>query len=304
MARTTVENTMQRIRRRLASGQRDEVSTLNGAVDASTTTMTLTYDLPAGLRQGAIVCVGTETMRVMAINSAAKTATVIRGWQDTDPAAHDDGAEVWINPRFQPIDIFDAMLAELGSWGPDLYRVLGVQATTADGQDTYELPASIATCYGLIAVYRQWDDVGQYLEPSTAWPKLPYRILRGTTAWTDGAATTGVQLRFTERLYAGTVFIMAAMPFDAELTTADDLVTDGGIQSTMLDVLEMGVIMRLLADDANARGSRMVQDEPRHTAETPWGGGVADMQVNMALYRRRKNEEHMKLLARYPYHGV
>ena len=300
MARTTVANTIERVRRRLSSGQRLELGILDGALTDSGTTVTFEDDLPANLRAGAIICIDLETMRVRSVDTAAKTATVVRGWQDSDAAAHSDDAQIWINPRFQPIDIFDAIQAELLGWGPELYKVLGYTATLADADDTYELPATMADTYGIIDVLRQWDDLGQYIEPVTQWPRMNWRLQRGTTAWT-GITTSGIQLRFIDRTYAGSIFILAALPFSTtSMTTATDLVSGTGLQESMLDVLELGVIIRLVNDSEHARGARTTQDEPRRTEETPWGGGMNSMQVNLSLYQRRIQAEVAKLRAKYP----
>jgi hypothetical protein len=302
MARTSVANSVERIRRRLASGQRDEVNLLAEPLDDSQSKLTFMYDLPAGLKPGAIICIGLETMRVMAVDLAIREATVIRGWQDSEPQAHEPGSEVWVNPRFQPVDIFEAMRDELASWGPELYKVDGVEIAIADGTDTYELSSALAECYHVIAVYRRWNDLGQYLEPSTAWPRMPFRVQRGAGAtWATGPSTSGVQLRFIEHMNTGAAYVLCAIPFDVDaLSATADLVEDVGLQPSMLDVLDKGVVLRVMMDDENARGGRMVQDEPRYAQETPWGAGAQDMQMRYALYRRRRNEEAMKLMAKYP----
>jgi len=303
MARTTVANTIERIRRQLASGQREEVNLLKGNHGPTTPELTFMFDLPAGLRPGAIVCVGVETMRVMDVELREKKVTVVRGWQDSEGADHADRDEVWINPRFQPMDIYEAIRDEISGWGTELYDVAGTEAVVSGGQ-LLELPAEFAGCYGIIEVRSKINDA-TYASPSDAWPRVPFRIQRGAgTSW-SGASTSGVALRFTDGCVTGPVHVLAAMPFDVSaLTPGSDLVDDIHLAPSMLDVVDKGVQLRTLMEAENSRGARTAQDEPRDTAETPWGAGLQSMQLVNAIYRRRKTEEAMKLAARYPYTGV
>ena len=238
---------------------------------------------------------------------ATKSATVIRGYQDSTAVAHITGDETLVNPRFQPVAVFEAMVDEINSWGPQLFKVIGVQATVAEGDETYQLGTTISGCYGIIELLRQWDHAidGDGLSINTAWPRLPYRLQRATTAWTAGPATTGVQVRFLEHVYAGKIMITAAVPFDASaMTTTQDLVTDVGLQPSMLDVLTKGTHIRLQMDDEHGRSSRHAQDEPRLAQELPWNGGSNALQLAIGMYQQRKTQEAMKLLAKYPMQSL
>jgi len=300
MARTTVANTIERIRRQLASGQREEVNQLLGDHGPTTPEIRFAFELPSGLRAGAIVCCGIETMRVMDVDLRDKKVTVIRGWQDSEGQDHKSGDEVWINPRFQPMDIYEGIRTEIASWGVELYDVIGGQSVITPGQNTVALPAELTGCYGIVELRSQAEAASSV----SAWPRLPFRIQRGAGS-TWSAAASGTLLRFTESVAPGPAYVLAAMPFDVSALTPDgDLVDDIHLAPSMLDVVDKGVQLQVLMEAENSRGARTAQDEPRNAAETPWGAGLQSIQLVNAIYRRRKTEEAMKLAARYPFTGV
>lgn len=296
MARTTIGNVIERTRRQLASSLRYEVNVLGAALadSATDTTVQLTYALSAGLREGAVLSVGREDLRVLSVDRNAQQATVIRGWQDSDPAAHTSGVEVWVNPRFSQVDIAEALADEILSWGRDLYRVADGTFAIADSVETFELPVGWSSAWGIIDVTRNWT-----AEDSSAWPRIPAKLLRGSAF--DGATTSGLLLRFTDKVLAGKVHITVALPFDLnDLSDPSDLVADVGLQPSMLDVLTLGMKQRLVGDAEHSRHSRMTQDEPRRAEEVPPNAALQDSAQTYVAYARRKGEEANRLRAMYP----
>jgi hypothetical protein len=301
VARTTIANTVERIRRQLASSLRYEVNVLGANINTTETVITLDYDLPPSLRAGAVISIGAEDMRVVAINAGAREVTVLRGWQDSDGTAAVAGAEVWINPRFTGNDIYDAMFDEVSSWPANLYRVVGQTFDVASGADVIELPVAWYDSYGVIDVRRTWtdDDMG-------SWPRIDFRLQRGPS-WTG--VSSGLLLRLIpgqlSSVFAGQVYVSVALPFDlASFNLADDLVTDLGLQPSMLDVVSMGVKLRLMGDTENGRSQRRGQDESRRAEEVPPGSSLQTVQAGFPLYLRRRQEEVSKLQARFPIRGA
>lgn len=292
MARTSVLNTLERIRRQLSSSHRSEVFALAEDVDISETSIDITPIPGAAIVEGSDISVDLEKMRVTA--ATAGTLTVIRGWLDSDAATHTNGAPVWANPRFSPIDIFDAMIAEILSWGPHLYRVVATEFALAVDTNVVEAPVAVSDAYDLISVTGRYDD------SLTTWPEMNVRLQRGAVGW-SGAATSGMLLRFIDG-WIGSVFALWSVPFDlSTFTVATDLVADVGLEQSMLDILEMGVKLRLLSDDETAMSARDVQDEPRRAEEVPLTSIPPMLQQLYAIYSRRKTEEVNKLRTRYPY---
>lgn len=299
MARSTVGETLQRLRRQLSGGHRLELDLLNTTVNSSTATIVLANTPPAGLRRGSTISIGTEMMRLTA-DPSVNTLTVMRGFMDTDPAAHTAGDEVWINPPFQPIDLLDAMIDEINSWGPSLYRVVDAAITVAGGDAVTELPATFIGTYGLIDVRRN-SDMGITDADWTTWPRANVRMQRGTTTNFGSFSTSGIILRHIDGVYDGSIYVVAAMPFDTStFTDSTDLVADVGLAASMLDLLTLGVKLRLAFDRELVNLSRMAQDEPRRSEETPPGSGLTTAQFGNAAYARRMAQEVAKLRAQYP----
>lgn len=297
MARSTVATFIERTRRQLDSGHRLEYNALNGDLDAVQTTITLLVEPATEIRFGDILAVELELMRVLTYNASSKQCTVRRGYLDTDGAAHDTGTEVVINPRFSTWDIYEALVDEVNSWGPQLFRVVAEELAVDAGSETIELPATFADMYHLLSVRRQWD--GPYRDIQN-WPEVPVRVLRSTTSWSDATAS-GVRIRLLEGTAAGTLVLNVAMPFTMSgVGLTDDLVDDAGIPESYFDFLSMGVKLRLVQDGEWARHARDQQDDARRSAETPVGSAVQPLNFGYLTYTRRKQEEINKLRAAWP----
>ena len=300
MARTSVVNTVERIRRQLASTVRLEINVLGSSLTTTTNPVTLSYDLQNSIRSGSVLAVGTELMRVISVNVASKEVTVIRGWQDTDAQAHDTGTEVQINPRFTFADIYDAIIQEVDSWEPDIFRVEDDQFTTTDATQGVEVPIDQANAIGVIAVNRNWTQ-----DDSVVWPDTGFKLYRGRTTNLTPTEGSGLFIRLTDNLgYAktGTIYVTYAKPFDSSLITWDtDLVADALLNKSQLEVVELGVKMRLLADDETGRSARGPQDEPRRAEEVGSGDVLTLAQTVLQRYNARKAQEVRRLRTQYAF---
>lgn len=309
MARTTISTVIESIRRELNSKHRYEVSALGATLTDTDTVVTLAYELPPSLREGAVIVVGTESMRVISVDPAPKELTVIRGWEGSTAAAHSSGAAVEINPRFASIDVYEALQDEVAGLPETLYRVDQTQVAVALGQDTIELPAAWSNLYGLIDA-RQFitDPITTTGVDRTSWPRIEGRVVRGVAAtWTEGPST-GVYFRPKKRIsnYAGTaiaghVYFTAALPWDlTDVAVTADLVVDVGMQPSMLDVVKLGVKLRLLPDEEVGRSDRRGQDENRRASENPVGSALSAWRILNAQYVKRRTEESNRLRSLYP----
>lgn len=302
MARTTVENTIERIRRQLNSSIRLEVNTVAATMTTSTDPITFTYDLPNSVRSGAVLSVGRELMRVVSVNRSAKTANVIRGWEDSDAEAHAIGDEILINPRFTRMDIYDAMLQEIDSWQPDLFKATDIAVTFAEDAQGFEIPSANSNALGLISLRANITE-----DESTSWPEYAYTLQRGRSANLTPTEGTGLFVRFTANggraRGAGTAAVRLAVPYvstDISDETSD-LVTDVGLDLPLLELVELGVKSRLIMDDEYARTGRGIQDEPRRTEETQPGAALSMAQFTLQRYERRRHQEVDRMRQMYPY---
>lgn len=303
MARSTVENTIERIRRQLNSNVRLEINTLGATLTTSTNPVTLSYDLANSVRSGAVLSVGRELMRVISVNVASKEVTVIRGWQDTDAEAHAIDDEVLINPRFTRFDIYDAIIQEIDSWEPDIFTTVDVTATVTGGEtEGFEVPLAQANALGVISVNRNWTE-----DDSVVWPDMAFNLYRGRTASLTPTTGSGLFIRFTKNGgYAkknGNVVARLAVPYQSSDITseASDLVTDVGLTNSLIELVELGVKMRLMPDDEVARSGRGIQDEPRRDEAVQAGAAMNTGQAYLTLYNRRRAQEVRKIRNLYPF---
>ena len=275
---------------------------MGAAMNASDEVLTVEYEVASSLRSGATISVGSELMRVISVAPAAKEVTVIRGWQDSDAQVHADASEVLISPRFTLFDIKDAAIAEIESWSPRLFRVTGYQWSVTDAEESVELPLALAHAIGVISVRRQWSEETD----SDAWPELAFRAMRGDMGVWGGATTTGLRIRmlpFNGQKRSGSVFAQLAVPFDVSSTPlldSEDFVVDYGLEPSMLEVVELGVKMRIMADAETGRSARTQAEEPRRAEETPPGAALTLAQTWRNTYTRRMGDEVRKLLTKYP----
>lgn len=299
MARTTISTTIERIRRQLSSSYRHEINVLDQTINTSATLLNFTYNLAPNLQAGAILSIGTELMRVMTVNTTNKTATVIRAFHDSEAQTHSAGAEVWVNSRFTGFDIWEALQDEIASYGPQLYQAKSVRLTLSDSQAVIELPAAFIGTYGIIDVNRYGDE-NTLSANDKVWPRADVRLIRyDNTVWTE-YPTSGMLLRIVNPVASGKLLVKAAMPFVQPTAVTQDLVTDCGLPSSLLDVLSMGVRLRLMQDDETGQTARTAQDEPRRAVEVQVGQNVQPTQLSLALYRSRRNDEANKIRSLHP----
>lgn len=300
MARDTVSTVVERVRRQLNSTVRMEVNVLAANVNSTDTVFTLDHPLSNSTRNGAVLSIGNELLRVVSVNVAAQEVTVIRGWQDSEPEAHVLGTEILINPRWTLFDIYDAMFQEIDSWAPDIFDVVNVELPTTEETNGVELAVQYADAVGVIAVRRNWTEDAE----SLVWPDLPYTLQRGSAAVWSAASTSGLIIRFTNGIgYAkvGNVFITIGMPFDTSDIDRDTVLsTDKGIGASLLELIELGIKYRLMMDDEVGKSARNAQDEPRRNEEVPPGAALSLGQVLAQRYERRRAAEVIKFRTRYP----
>lgn len=296
MARTNVLTTAKRIRRQAIAGFRHQQVVLQTTLDSDDTTVVLTTTPPNSLAAGAMIGIDIELMLVVSVNTVNNTAVVIRGYMDSEAAAHTAGAMIDINPRWSLLDIVDAMRAEIAVWSPRLYQPQADTLTADTSSPMLELPSKWAAMVGVLSCV-QSDTTDDY----TLWPQISYKLIRGTRQTFDGATASGIFLRFTEPVKFGSIYMAVAMPFDPEeLPVTGDLTDDYGLTDGQIDLLELGVKRRLVQDEHIGKQQRHAQDDSRRAEETPIGSLVPLGQLQLAQYTRRFNDEVARLHRSYP----
>ena len=288
---TTVATVLNRASRQMLAGAVEERNKLATSLDSSATSVVATYDL-GGLRTGSVFEIESELFYVWDANPATKTLTVERGYAGTTAASHTAGAIVTLSPRFpraQMLDALNADLDDLSSTANGLFRVVTVDLTY-NGSDRQINITSSGTVLELLDVRLRYlaDD---------------HPVIHGVRLQT-GLPTTdfasGNTIVFDEDIMAGTLRVRYKAPFVRATTEASDLTTDCFLPATCDDIVEMGVIMRLMAGREIKRNFIESQGDTRRPDEVQ-AGAVANSIANIQRLRReRVIAEAGRLKAQYP----
>lgn len=280
-----------RVSRQLLSGTIEERNKLASTVTSADTSIVMSYDL-AGLRGGSVFEIDSELMYVWVAESGSKTLTVERGYLGTTAAAHTAGALAILNPRFpqqQLLDSFNQELDDLSSPSNGLFRVINADLTY-NGSDRQLNITSASTVIDLIDVRLK------YLASD-------YPVLRGVRLSRDlptADFASGFALTFDELSMAGTLRVRYKAPFVRASTTASDIQSVCLLPLTMEDIIEMGVMARLLAVREVKRNFIESQGDTRRSDEVPAGSMSNSVTNILRLRRDRIIAEASKLARQYP----
>ena len=280
-----------RVSRQLLSGTIEERNKLATTVTSSDTSIVMSYDL-AGLRTGIVFEIDSELMYVWVAESGSKTLTVERGYLGTTAAAHTAGALAILNPRFpqqQLLDSFNQELDDLSSPSNGLFRVV-TASVDYNGADRQVNLTNATTIIDLIDVRLR------YLASD-------YPVLRGVRLSRDLPTSdfaSGFALTFDEVSMAGTLRVRYKAPFVRASTTSSDIQSVCLMPINMEDIVEMGVMARMLAVREVKRNFIESQGDTRRSDEVP-AGSISNSVTNILRLRRdRIIAEASKLARQYP----
>ena len=280
-----------RASRQLLSGTVEERNKLAATVTSGDTSMTLSYDL-SGVRTGAVIECETELLYVWEAVPATKTITVERGYAGTTAASHSSGAIVTLNPRFPRAQMLDALnfeLDDLSSTANGLYRVVAA-SLSYNGSDRQINITSATNIIDIIDVRLRYlaDD---------------YPIIRGVRLQRQLPTTdfaSGFALVLDDLVMAGTLRVTYKAPFVRASAESSDLQTDCFFPVTAEDIIEMGVVLRMMAGREIKRSFIESQGDTRRPDEVPPGASRDSVANIQRLRRERIIAEAARLKAQYP----
>jgi len=288
---TTVATVLNRASRQMLAGAVEERNKLATSLASGDTSVVTTYDL-GGLRTGSVFEIESELLYVWNANPASKTLTVERGYAGTTAASHTSGAIVTLSPRFpraQMLDAVNAELDDLSSTMNGLFRVITVDLTY-NGSDRQINITNSGTIIELL------DARLRYLADD--YPVLNSVRLQTGLPTTDFAS--GNTLVFDEPVMAGTVRVRYKAPFARATTEASDLTTDCFLPATCDDIVETGVMLRMMNAREIKRNFIESQGDTRRPDEVP-PGAVRDSATSLVRLRRERIiAEAARLKAQYP----
>ena len=282
---------LNRVSRQLLSGTIEERNKLAVTVTSSDTSIVMSYDL-AGLRSGSVFEIDSELMYVWVAESGSKTLTVERGYLGTTAVAHTAGALAILNPRFPQQQLLDALnqdIDDLSSPLNGLFQVVTVNITY-NGSDRQTNLTNAASVIDLIDVrLRYMNDDFVTIRGARLARDLP-------TA--DFASTFAITL--DQAVMNGTLRVRYKAPFTRVATTADNLQTVGLVPLSMEDILEYGVMSRMLATREVKRNFIESQGDTRRSEEVPVGAMSSSVSNILRIRRDRIVAEAAKLARQYP----
>lgn len=282
---------LDRVSRQLLSGTVEERNKLAATVDADDTTFVMFYDL-AGLRTGTVFEIDAELVYIWEATGGNKTLTVERGYLGTTPAAHAEGALVILNPRFPKAQLLDALNQDIDDISSPLNGLFRIIAANVD----YNGADRQVDLTGATSIIDLVDVRLRYLDSD-------YPVIRKTRLQRDLPTSdfpSGFAIVFDESVMAGTLRVRYKAPFSRVSSLADSLQSVGFVPITMEDILELGVMYRMLSTREVKRNFIESQGDTRRSDEVP-SGAMRDSFSNVLRLRRdRIIAEAAKLARQYP----
>lgn len=288
---TTVATILNRASRQMLAGTVEERNKLATSIDSDDTTVVCSYDV-GGLRPGTVFEIESELFYVWDSSPAAKTLTVERGYAGTTPASHTSGTVITVSPRFPRVQMLDAVnseLDDLSSTANGLFRVVTVDLTY-NGSDRQIDITSSGIILELLDVRLRYQ--------SDDFPVI--HSCRLQTGLPTSDFPSGNTLVFDEPVMAGTVRVRYKAPFTRATTESSDLTSACFLPATCDDIIEMGIVLRMMAGREIKRNFTESQGDTRRAEEVPAGAVGNSFTAIQRLRRERIIAEAGRLKAQYP----
>ena len=288
---TTAATILNRVSRQLLSGTVEERNKLAANINDSATSVVLSYDL-GGFRAGSVFELESELIYIWDADTSSKTLTVERGFNGTTASAHTSGVLATLNPRFPRAQMFDSLNADiddLSSTANGLFKVTTL-ALTYNGSDRQINLTDATNVLELI-------DVRLRYEPDD------YPVIRSSRLQRDLPSSdfaSGFAIVFDEAIPSGTLRVRYKTPFTRATSESSDLTSFCGLPSTCDDLVELGVIIRMMAGRELKRSFIESQSDTRRADEVPVGAARDSVGNLLRLRRERITAEAGRLKAQYP----
>ena len=288
---STAGAVLTRASRQLLSGTVEERNKLATTVTSSDTSIVLSYDL-GGFREGSVIEIESELMYVWDAATATKTLTVERGYDGTTAVAHTAGVLATVNPRFprqQMLDALNSDIDDLSSTVNGLFRVVA-QDISYNGSDRQ---INLTSGTGIIDLI---DVRLRYLADD--YPVIRKVRLQRNLPTSD--FPSGFAIVFDEPVMAGTLRVVTKREFTRASSESSDLQSACFVPQSCEDILEMGVLLRMMNGREIKRNFIESQGDTRRSDEVP-AGATRDSLTNIQRLRRERIvAEAARLKQQYP----
>ena len=288
---STASALLDRVSRQLLSGVVEERNKLSVSIDSDDTTVVCSYPVNS-LQPGTIFEISSELFYVWATNTPTNTLTVERGYSGTTAASHSSGAVLTLNPRFPKAQMFDALnqdIDALSSPANGLFRVV-----TADL--SYNGSDRQINITGATSIIDLVDVRLRYL--SDDHPVI--RRVRLSRDMPTADFASGFALTFDEGTMAGTLRVRYKAPYTRLSSVSDNIQSVSYVPVSMEDILEYGVMSRMLSVREVKRNFIESQGDTRRSDEVPPGAMRDSFSNILRLRRDRIVAEAARLARQYP----
>jgi hypothetical protein len=288
---STASALLDRVSRQLLSGIVEERNKLSVSIDSDDTTVVCSYPVNS-LQPGTIFEISSELFYVWATNTSTNTLTVERGYSGTTAVSHSSGAVLTLNPRFPKAQMFDALnqdIDDLSSPANGLFRVVTADLSY-NGSDRQINITGATNIIDLVDVRLR------YL--SDDFPVIR-RVRLGRDLPTADFAS-GYSLIFDEGTMAGTLRVRYKAPYTRLSSVSDNIQSVSYVPVSMEDILEYGVMSRMLSVREVKRNFIESQGDTRRSDEVPPGAMRDSFSNILRLRRDRIVAEAARLARQYP----
>ena len=290
---------IEKVRRRLLSGVREQVVTLTQDYVAGSNVLALGGTYFNAIQPGTILSVDLEQFYVQS-STTAGSVVVQGGYEGSTPADHTTGTMCFINDRFPRFDIGVAVnddLLSLSSPSAGLGQILYEDVTFNPTYMGYDLGSTFDSVSSRIL-----EVTYKIAPPVRSYPLIrrgDYRVLRNQNDPSIFPSGNGLIIYKTG--YPGLpVHIQFLSPFNPLVNLTDDLTTVAGLPPTMYDLPDLGAALRLMDPREIKRNFIESQPDPRKAPEVP-PAATANSQVKLEKRRQdRIDEECDRIMRAYP----
>lgn len=287
---TTAQTIVDQARRDLLAGVVEERNKLVSQINSTVTSLDVQFD-PKGVREGAVIEIGSELMYVW--GTSGSTVTVERGFQGTAAATHAAGAVITVKPRFpnqMMLDHVNDELTDLSSPANGLFQIK-VCSRNYNGTDR---AVDLTGVTDLLAIHEvRWKyDTDEWIEVRR------WRLSRNANT---GDFASGLMLIFDmPPPQAALIRVVYKAPYTRLSSLSQDLTTVGGVQATLEDVVRMGVQLRAMVGREVKRNFTEGQGDTRRAQEVGPGAVQASWRGIAAMRQQRIEAEQARLFQAYP----
>lgn len=301
---TTVDATLERVRRDATLGSYGPLYTLQSAVDADDTTLMVEHNL-THITRFSILALDYELVLVTDIAHTAGQITVKRGMAGSTATTHDAGTLVEQDPLLPKAHLLDHAELEIRTWEKQLFRVVTLSLDVTRTSRVYDLAGVDPEGVDFLLEVRRppvGTPVSLFLSSwaGDTWPKVQAKLLRDMPI-ADLPSGAGLQLlRYPSS--AATLRVAYASPLDlSTFEPATDLVDDVGMDPGWIDILELGLRTRALSGSMSSRSDWRATGDNRDAQQVSLLDLVRGVEMSRSQRDARLADAATKLRTRYPY---